>query len=287
MAAVGFRRRESLPAPHVVPVFPEVLMRRIVPCLFLALALPSWPLAAGSVTLSPVADATIFEENGDAADAKGPSIFAGRNNLTFIRRSLLRFDVGGAVPAGSTITSARLELTLTRANGNPVDVSLFAAAAAWTQGTSNAGNPGGSGTGATAGDATWTKRTWPATSWATPGGDTAGSPSATSPIAATLGVYTWGPTSAMASDVQGWLDNPGTNFGWQLRADELQAAPSARRFGSLESANPAEAPLLTITFTPLSGPPPASAADVPALSPRALAALAAALAVLGAMALKR
>jgi hypothetical protein len=264
-------------------------MRRLLPCLILAVTLPGARLAADSVTVRPVADTTIFEENGDASDGKGPAMYSGRNALTAIRRAFVKFDVAAAVPAGATINGARLDLVVTNAKGNPVDVSLFRATAAWGEGTSDAGLPGGTGAPATAGDATWTRRVYPGTAWLTPGGDTAALPSATIPVQVTLTTYSFGPTAGMQADVQSWLDAPATNFGWQVRADELQAAPSARRWGSRESANQAQQPSLTITFTPPGGgpgnPPPAD--DVPALSPRALAALAAALAVLGALALKR
>jgi hypothetical protein len=265
-------------------------MRRLLFCLILALAPPAAPLLADVVTVRPVADTTLFEENGDASDAKGPGLYTGRNTLTAIRRALVRFDVAAAVPAGSTINGARLDLVVTQAKGNPVDVNLFRATAAWGEGTSDAGLPGGTGAPATAGDATWTRRVWPGTAWLTPGGDTAAFFSARIPVQTTLTTYSFGPTAAMQADVQSWLDVPATNFGWQVRADELQAAPSARRWGSRESANLAERPSLTITFTQPGGggpgnPPPAG--DVPALSPRALAALAAALAVLGALALRK
>jgi hypothetical protein len=264
-------------------------MRRLLPCLILAVTLPGAPLVANSVTLQPVADTTIFEENGDASDAKGPGLYSGRNSLTAIRRAFVRFDVAAAVPAGSTTDGARLDLVLLSGKGNPVDVSLFRTTAAWGEGTSDAGSPGGTGAAATAGDATWTKRVWPGTAWLAPGGDTAVLPSAKIPVQVTLTTYSFGPTATMQADVQSWLDAPATNFGWQVRADELQAAPSARRFGSRESANAAQRPSLTITFTPPGGGPgnPPPAGDVPALSPRALAALAAALAVLGTLALRR
>jgi hypothetical protein len=260
-------------------------MRRIVPFLFLALTLPCAQLVAGAVTLTPAADTTIFQENGDASDAKGQNLFAGGNTLGNFRRAFVRFDVAGTIPAGSTINGARLDLALNRAKGNPVDVYLFAAAAAWGEGTSASVDPGGGGAPATPGDATWTMRVYPGTAWLSPGGDTAASPSARSPIDVTLGTWSWGPTAAMTSDVQSWLDNPATNFGWQIRADELQAPPSARRFGSRESATP---PVLTITYTPPGGggPGPRSADDVPALSPRMILALAAALGTVGALVLK-
>ena len=263
-------------------------MRRFVPCLLLALALPGARLAADTVTVPAAADTTIFEENPDASDAKGPALYSGRITLTFIRRAFVRFDVASALPAGSTINGATLNLVLTQAKGNPVDVSLFRVTGPWFEGTSEAPLPGGSGAGATPGDATWTQRVYPATPWLTPGGDTVATFSARIPVQVTLTTYSFGPTAGMQTDVQGWLDAPATNYGWQIRNDELQAPPSARRWGSRESANGAERPSLVITFTPpITQPPPPVAGDVPALSPWALGALGAGLAIAGALALKR
>lgn len=253
----------------------------------LSLALLLGGAAKAAVVDVPASkDTTIFEENPDASDAKGPGLFAGRNVLNQLRRGFLAFDVSGAIPAGSTITDVSLRLVLTRTKGNPVDVSLVRVLAPWGEGTSFAPPPGGTGAAATPGDATWTKRIWPGTSWLTPGGDTSASVSATSPIAALEGAYTWS-SAGMVSDAQSWLDVPSTNFGWQLRVDELQAAPSARRFGSRDSANPAEAPVLTITYIPGGGGGGGGPDDVPALSPAALVGLGAALAVAGALALRR
>ncbi len=262
-------------------------MRRRPLVLSLAVALfAGGALDAAVVTVTPSKDTTIFEENPDASDAKGPGLFAGRNTLTQIRRGFVAFDVAVAIPAGSTVTAVSLRLVVTQAKGNPVDVNLVRVLAPWSEGTSFASPPGGTGAAATPGDATWTRRVYPGTSWLTPGGDTSASVAATSPIPAINGSYTWS-SATMVSDVQSWLDVPATNFGWQVRADELQAAPSARRFGSRESANPAEAPLLTITYQPGGGGGGGGPDGVPALSPAALLALGAALALLGAGALRR
>ena len=60
----------------------------------------------------------------------------------------------------------------------------------------------------------------------------------------------------MASDVQGWLDDPAGNFGWELIGDESQIV-TAKRFDSRENADPAVQPMLTIDY---------SLSDVPASS---------------------
>jgi hypothetical protein len=239
--------------------------------------------ATVTVAMSPAADTTIFEENVNASDAKGPGIFAGRNNGAEIRRAFLRFDVAGAVPAGFTVSSARLRLSLTRSNSGSVLASLYRVSGAWNEGTSNS-TPGGSGVPATAGDATWTHRVYPTTSWTNPGGDTALTASGTTLIESSLTDYFFTTTPAMLADVQGWLDQSATNFGWQLRADEAQTAPTAKRFGSRENADPALQPVLLLTYDDSVAGPPAA---VPALDARLQVALAVLLFACGARLLNR
>ena len=268
----------------------SVLFVRLGACLRLCLAaglLSAARLAAAPVTvaLSPVADVTIFEENADASDAKSQGLFAGRNNVDAIRRAFLRFDVAGSVPAGIHVSSANLKLSLTRSNSGFVFMSLYRVSAAWGEGTSNAGTPGGLGAPATPGDATWTRRVYPGTLWLAPGGDTASLASGTTLIGTALTDYVFATTPQLVADVQGWLDGPATNFGWQLRADETQLAPTAKRFGSRENAESALQPLLFVTYDDGRATP--SPTGVPALETPMLAALALLLAAFGARLLNR
>jgi hypothetical protein len=252
-----------------------------------AVLLSAWTSQAGTITavLTPSADATIFEENADSSDSKSPGVFAGRTRIGFSRRAFLRFNLAG-IPAGVTISAVEVRLSLTRSNSGSVFGSLHRVSAAWGEGTSNAGVPGGSGVPATAGDPTWTMRVYPGTAWTTPGGDTLISPSATTLIGSSLVNYFWTSTPALVSDVQGWLNLPATNFGWQLRMDEAQIAPTAKRFGSREQSDASLRPVLVVTYDdPAVGGAPVTV--VPALDMPARAGLAVALAVLGVLALKR
>jgi hypothetical protein len=254
-------------------------------CLLSAGVLCSIPVEAAIVTvaLAPAADTSIFEENVDASDAKGPGLFAGLNAGGASRRALLRFDVKGPVLSGSTISSVRLRLSLTRSNSGDVLVSLYRVTGAWGEGTSNAGEPGGSGIPATAGDATWTRRVYPAIPWTSPGGDTAQAASGSALVGSAPADILFDATPAMVADVQSWLDQPLANFGWQLRVDETQVARTAKRFGSRENAEPALRPVLLVTYDDAIGPPK----DVPALDTRMLAALVVLLAACGARLLNR
>lgn len=242
---------------------------------------------AGLVTTirTPTADATIFEESGDVSDAKSAGLFAGRTRIDTSRRAFLRFNLAG-IPASVTVTSVQVRLSMTRSNSGGVFASLYRVSGAWGEGTSDAGVPGGVGAAATAGDPTWTMRLYPGTTWTTPGGDTATSPSATTLLGNALVNYLFTTTPALVTDVQGWISAPATNFGWQLRVDESQIPPTAKRFGSREQTDPSLRPVLILTYNdPTVGVP--AATGVPALDARALAALAGALAVAGLFALRR
>ena len=57
----------------------------------------------------------------------------------------------------------------------------------------------------------------------------------------------------MVADVQSWLDNPSTNFGWLLVGNEALSETS-KRFDSRENAIADNRPLLTVNFTPVPEP---------------------------------
>ena len=67
----------------------------------------------------------------------------------------------------------------------------------------------------------------------------------------------------MVADVQSWLDNPASNFGWLVLGDETAIA-TAKRFDTRESASP---PVLTIEYTPASRPPTPRPRPTPAPRP--------------------
>jgi hypothetical protein len=86
----------------------------------------------------------------------------------------------------------------------------------------------------------------PGTLWTNQGGDWAGIPSASTDVT-DVGFYGWGSTAAMVADVQGWLDNPSSNFGWILRGNE-SITGTAKRFDSDEFATAPNRPVLFIEY---------------------------------------
>ena len=103
---------------------------------------------------------------------------------------------------------------------------------------------------ATTGEASWNSRLFPLPQWAVPGGKE-GTDFLTDTSASTfvsgLGRYTFASTSNLVADVQFWLDNPGSNFGWILMSQKEATASTARRFASREGGT--NAPALVIEYT--------------------------------------
>jgi hypothetical protein len=59
------------------------------------------------------------------------------------------------------------------------------------------------------------------------------------------GPYAWGSTPALVADVQEWIDDPASNFGWILISDE--ATRSAKSYLSREAGS--NGPRLTVQYT--------------------------------------
>jgi len=228
--------------------------------------------AAGEVAIPADRDNTLYEDAaGDLSNGAGDFVFSGNTNGNGLRRALLHFDVAGAVPAGSTVTSATLRLNMSMTIAGAEDLGLYPVLADWGEGTSDAPLAEGGGTLSTAGDATWLHTFYNTSFWTTPGGDFFGMPSATASVAG-VGPYAWGSTAAMVADVQGWLDDPASNYGWILVGNEAVTV-TAKRFDSRDHTAAGAVPpvLCAAALAP-------AAADVPTLGPWALALLALALA---------
>ena len=175
-------------------------------------------------------------------------MFAGKTREGDIRRSLIRFDVGAAVPAGSTVTAVSLTLTVSRSIASATEIGLHTVLGAWQEGAADAlGNEGsGAAAEATDGDVTWTHRVFGSEAWDTPGGDFSPDASATVTVNG-RGAYPWDSTSQLVADVQAWLDDPTGNFGWLISGDESNNQ-TANRFDSSENPEPAGRPVLVVEY---------------------------------------
>jgi hypothetical protein len=194
------------------------------------------------VSLTPNLDTSIYSESNNS-NALG-SLYAGATPTAIIRRALVQFDIASSgIPSGAVILSVTVAFTQTKIG--PAGTALFELhplTESWGEGTSNGTGGGGA---ATDGDATWNFRLFNTESWATAGGSF-GATSATVNFGTTNTVYTFNSTAGLVADVQGWLDTPGSNHGWILKAAN-ESVTTARELGSNESL-PAQRPALTISY---------------------------------------
>lgn len=209
---------------------------------------------ADEVVVTPTKDNSIFSADIANSNGIGDGVFCGRTGAhgsSTLQRSLLAFDVASHVPAGSTITGATLTLTLLNSVSEEQTHTLHVLLADWGEGTSNA--PGGGGAPATSGDATWLFRFFATDVWNDLGGDFTETVTASAEVGLEPGPITWGPTAEMTADVQGWLDDPATNFGWIMRGNEKDTH-TAKKFASKDHEDKLIHPALVIEFTTSSCP---------------------------------
>jgi hypothetical protein len=220
---------------------------------------------AGLMVLNPSKDGSIYSEN-DATNGTG-SLFVGRTGelvqASAVRRSLIYFDVS-SIPAGSTINSVSLQLTVAiSANGvdgqdlTPDLLSLHRISTNWGESASRGG--GNNGATADPNDATWNFSRFGNSAWLNPGGDFESLPSGTVtltrlPSNDRFTSYTITNQVGLVDDVQSWVNDGSSNFGWMMKYEDEIAIQKARGFWSRESTVVNERPTLTIEFTAVPEP---------------------------------
>jgi hypothetical protein len=218
----------------------------------MASTLSGW---ADTMTLTPSADATLFQVNPN--NSAGGDVFfnAGTTQNRTRNRALLRFDIGSVIPAGAQITGATLEVEVIRRPVDGFEASLFGlhrVLRPWGEGTTIVeDNAGGLGAPAMPGDATWAHRFAFTEPWAAPGGAPGIDYKAEfsgSTFLFDVDLYQFESTLDMTADLQYWLDNPTNNFGWMLMTESEELPFTARRFASREDPN-GGGPRLIVDFT--------------------------------------
>ena len=206
------------------------------------------PPPGTTVTVVGTQDNTLYQDaTGTVSNGSGTKVIVSKNAASQICRAVLRFDLAPSIPNGATITAAKLTLYNAESATSAADVSVYRASAGWGEGTSVASGAETTGAPSTTGDATWIHRTYPGTLWTTAGGDFSATSSGLTSVTG-AGFYSW-TSPVLLSDVQGWVDNPATNFGWVIRGRETGGAgASVKRFESRETADPTRRPMLQITY---------------------------------------
>lgn len=223
------------------PAAPSVGRRR-------AVRFPLAPVVPQTVVLTPSKDNTLYQTtDGSLSNGSGIHLFAGSTNRSELRRALIAFDLASQIPPGRQITRVVLTLHVSQTISGPESMELHRVAADWGQGSSNAGAArDGGGTASRQGDATWIHTFFPDRRWSKPGGDFAAAADATAQVEG-IGDSSWGSSAVMIARVQGWLDQPSTNFGWIILGNEATSA-TTKRFDSREIAPSSTRPTLTIDF---------------------------------------
>lgn len=215
---------------------------------------PDNPPASTSVTLSALSDNTLYETTSVPAttsNGAGDFLFVGSTDQIATlseRRVLIRFDVAGGVPAGATVISTSLALTMNKTSTNAAsNIELHRALRDWGEGTANAGANEGQGSIAGDTDATWTNTFRNGDVWALAGGqggaDYEVTAAAGTPVGG-IGAYNW-TSDTLRNQVQDMLDTPAANFGWFMIGDG-----GAKRFAARENGLASSRPELTVVYTP-------------------------------------
>ena len=196
------------------------------------------------VNLNAAKDNTIYSENTNS-NGIGEHFFAGKTASGATRRGLIQFNLA-TIPSGSTITSVTLTLYGTKVI-NTGGIGLHKLTQNWGEGTSDAASNEGTGITATTNDATWIHSFFPSSNWTTTGGSFSGTVSASIPtvVAGINNMIDGG----LIADVQGFVNNSATNFGWIIRGTET-GTNTAIRFGTKDNLTSTFRPVLKVTYSP-------------------------------------
>jgi hypothetical protein len=231
--------------------------------------------SAETLVLEPNKDNTLYEDaSGQRSNGAGQYLFMGRTGGDkgvdrLLRRALLSFDLSTIEP-GSLITRAELQVSI-----DQVPIGAFAGSSTvhrllgpWGEGSSDAWGAEGQGIQAETGDATWIHSFFTNSLWITAGGDFTNSASQSADFGSSTQVLTFASSEGLIADVETWVNQPDSNFGWVILGDE-PSVQNARRFPSRENANQDMRPKLTVEYTPVVAPK-----SVPAMGRVALLLLA-------------
>jgi hypothetical protein len=191
-----------------------------------------------TVSLVPVADSYIKDDAPDAnLNADRATLFAGKtaNRTHEVRRCFLRFDMSSQIPAGSVIESVTVTLVVTHVPPAPANCGfdLRRVLQPWNEL-----------------QVTWNSRLT-GTPWATAGAasatDTLPTASSTVQNLSPVGRYTFPSTPLLVADVQSWVNDPASNNGWMLAAEDEVTLKTARGMAARENA--ANTPQLQVTYS--------------------------------------
>jgi hypothetical protein len=209
----------------------------IIFCAMLALTAASGMQTARGITvmLVPSADSCMRDVAANTNFGDANPLLIGNAKAPFVlqNRALLKFDLTG-IPTDATIIGVTLTVVIFRSNTDPADFDLNRVLVDWSEY-----------------EVTWNNRS-ASTPWLAGGGQSGSeyvaAPSVTAPVDDTIFS-----SPGMVSDVQLWVRNSATNFGW-IMLPTGNLAGTGKQLGSRESEF---TPVLAVeyTLTPPTSPP--------------------------------
>ncbi len=185
---------------------------------------------AQQVSVDATADTTVYSNNVNNNGGGHSFGIAGIANNGNMRNMLLLFDLSGIAP-GTSISSARLDLSVSQIGNAGGNFELFQIDTAWGEGSKT----GNQGSAASAGEATWNEAAFGTTNWSTPGGSFV-APLLSNVSITNVGANSFTSTANFTSAVQAMVDDPTQNFGFLISS---QDSNSAIRIGAREGGTPA------------------------------------------------
>jgi hypothetical protein len=201
-----------------------------------------------SVSIPAAKDTTLYQANTASSNGQGESLWSAVATASNARHGLLAFDVQSSVPAGATIVSAQLELSVLATTGTPA-FQVFAVprnpSVAWVEGSANAAGDESTPPTAVTNAASWSHRQWLVAGalgpWATAGGDR--DPTSLRNVTVTQTGLLAITGNNLLEHVRGIHTNPATHDGLLLFP-----LSGATRFGSAENATATLRPRLVVEY---------------------------------------
>lgn len=200
-----------------------------------------------TIRIRPYADNTLYEDPVDTlSNGSGIYFFSGMTASFLIRRGLVKFSFLDFIPQCAIVTNVTLRLHMSKTISGNKTVELRKVSEDWGAGLSDAPGEEGYGAFAEPGDATWYHTFYNDQFWSRDGGLYANTVTASNSVGG-VGYYTWGSNTQMVNDVQSWVDDPSSNFGWLVLGDE-STNTTAKRFDTVENDSLNFRPLLTVIY---------------------------------------
>jgi hypothetical protein len=200
------------------------------------------PVSGAVIVLTPDADAGLREGSPDINAGIASDYIVGHIALGETFRALLRFNLE-AIPTNAVIQLAQLSVTDVSRQGAqaPASFGLHRVLRPWTEGTNF-------GFGIQPGEVSWNSARHGQTAWESPGASGPSDAVATTSGAAGSGGVSLNfvSTPGLVADLQHWLVQPQSNFGWLLYTDQENTPRSARRLAARE--HPVSPPRLTVHY---------------------------------------